>query len=180
VGSLAALAAALVTGLAAIAIGAQIVGHGEHIVSWNRVHFSGIICTVCGAFFSSVVGGWVAGKITGYTAPETTMLHGAVVWLVTVPLILLFTALGAGGFLGGWYTGLAGTPIWSTAAAALPPADAAVIVRNNALGALTALIIGLIGSVLGGWMASGQPMVIRWGNAPSEKQSAGSAVIHEV
>jgi len=31
-------------------------------------------------------------------------------------------------------------------------------VRNSALGAVTALLLGLIGSVIGGWAASGEPM----------------------
>jgi uncharacterized membrane protein YeaQ/YmgE (transglycosylase-associated protein family) len=31
-------------------------------------------------------------------------------------------------------------------------------IRNGALGAVTALLLGLIGSVVGGWMASGEPM----------------------
>jgi len=172
VGSLAALATALILGLASIAVGAQIVGQGEHVVSWNRVNFGGIICTVCGAFFSYVVGGWVAGKITGDTRPETTMLHGAVAWLVTIPLILMFTALGAGGYFGAWYPGLAGTPTWSTATSSLPASDAAAIVRNNALGALTALLLGLIGSVLGGWMASGQHMMFGWNAHQSDHNVA--------
>lgn len=30
--------------------------------------------------------------------------------------------------------------------------------RNSALGAVTALLLGLVGSVIGGWMASGEPM----------------------
>jgi len=30
--------------------------------------------------------------------------------------------------------------------------------RNSALGALTALLLGLVGSALGGWLASGEPM----------------------
>ena len=33
-------------------------------------------------------------------------------------------------------------------------------VRNSALGAVTALLLGLIGSVLGGWMACGEPMSV--------------------
>jgi hypothetical protein len=33
-----------------------------------------------------------------------------------------------------------------------------VAVRNNALATAVALLIGLIGAVLGGWMASGEPM----------------------
>jgi uncharacterized membrane protein YeaQ/YmgE (transglycosylase-associated protein family) len=36
--------------------------------------------------------------------------------------------------------------------------QAAFIARNGALGALTALLVGLVGSVIGGWMASGEPM----------------------
>jgi len=35
-GGLAALAVALVTGLASLSVGAQIVGHGEQVVSWNK------------------------------------------------------------------------------------------------------------------------------------------------
>jgi hypothetical protein len=31
-------------------------------------------------------------------------------------------------------------------------------IRNSALGAITALLLGLVGSVAGGWMASGEPM----------------------
>ena len=34
--------------------------------------------------------------------------------------------------------------------------------RNSALGAVTALLIGLIGSVIGGWMASGEPMTFTY------------------
>jgi hypothetical protein len=32
------------------------------------------------------------------------------------------------------------------------------VTRNSAIGALTALLLGLMGSVIGGWMASGEPM----------------------
>ena len=38
------------------------------------------------------------------------MLHGAIVWLLAVPLLVAAAAFGAGGFFGGWYGGLAGTP----------------------------------------------------------------------
>jgi hypothetical protein len=36
--------------------------------------------------------------------------------------------------------------------------DTPKVVRNNALGTVTALLLGLVGSVIGGWMASGEPM----------------------
>jgi hypothetical protein len=86
------------------------------------------------------------------------MLHGAIVWLVAVPLLLIAAALGAGGILGAWYGGLAGTPAWVTPGAVTPDPNAAIAARNAALGSITALLISLIGSVLGGWMASGEPM----------------------
>jgi len=172
VGALAALAVALVTGLAGIAVGAQVVGHGENITSWNKVHFGGIIWTVCSAFFSFAVGGWVAGKITGHPRAEPAMLHGAITWLVTVPMLLILAALGAGGYFGAWYTGLAGNPAWVQVQAQAVNPDAYAIVRNNALGALTALILGLIGSVIGSWMASGEPMSLFHDSTQSSTSSA--------
>ncbi|HXS25545.1 MAG TPA: hypothetical protein VN719_15020, partial [Gemmatimonadales bacterium] len=65
--------------------------------------------------------------------------------------------LGAAGHLGGWYAGLSGTPSW-VAAAPTPDPDLAVATRNNAVATTIALLLGLIGSVIGGWMASGEPM----------------------
>jgi hypothetical protein len=163
-GSLAALAIAVIAGLASVAVGAQMVGHGESVTSWHRVQVGGLIWAVCSAFFSFVAGGWVAGKITGHTICEHSMLHAALAWCVSIPFFILITALGAGSYLGGWYGGLAGTPAWVvTNPSTIPAADAYAIVRNNALGALSALVLGLIGSVLGGWMASGQSMIL-WGH----------------
>jgi hypothetical protein len=34
--------------------------------------------------------------------------------------------------------------------------------RNAALGAVTALLLGLVGSVIGGWIASGEPMTLTY------------------
>jgi hypothetical protein len=124
-----------------------------------------------------VVGGWVAGKITGILRSEPAMLHGAIVWLVTVPLLLAFAAMGASSYFGGWYGGLAGQAVWAPppsvpGLATTPPLDpaaraaaekeAARVARNSALGAVTALLLGLVGSVIGGWMASGEPMTFTY------------------
>ena len=93
---------------------------------------------------------------------ETASLHGAVVWVVAVPMLLILAALGAGSYFGSWYGGLAGSPSWvnSVSSAAADP-RAAAIARNSALGAMTALLLGLMGGVLGGWLASGEPMTLR-------------------
>src|SRR6266851_1529466 len=42
------------------------------------------------------------------------------------------------------------------------PLAAAIMARNGALAALTALLLGLVGSVVGGWMASGEPMTFTY------------------
>jgi hypothetical protein len=39
-----------------------------------------------------------------------------------------------------------------------PDPDLAEATRNNALATAVALLLGLMGSVIGGWMASGEPM----------------------
>lgn len=154
---------------------------GEH-----GIKLAAMALSVVGAFLAFALGGWVAGKIAGILRSEPAMLHGAIVWLVAVPFLLFFASMGAGSFFGGWYGGLAGTPAWAaTTPAPEQPAplaanataeqraahEAAVrnweqnnpervgrATRNAALTALTALLLGLIGSVIGGWMASGEPM----------------------
>jgi hypothetical protein len=169
VGTLAAIAVALIIGLIGVAVGMHVLGPSGRVVDWHKFAIGSLIFSVVGAFFAFVVGGWVAGKIAGILHSEPAMLHGAIVWLLAVPFLLVFVGLGAGSYFGSWYGGLAGTPAWVTPAqvAQSPVAseeqkakakEDARAARNSALGAVTALLLGLIGSVLGGWMASGEPM----------------------
>jgi len=190
VGTLAAMTALLLFGLIGVAVGAHVSDPQNRWVDLKKVQIGALIFSVCSAFFSFVIGGWVSGKVAGILRSEPGILHGAIVWLVAVPLLLLFGALGASSLFGGWYAGLAGSP--SGAAASATPFDrpdplgasateaerteyqAAMssyhtkvnqwreetprVTRNTALGTLTALLLGLVGSVLGGWWASGEPM----------------------
>jgi uncharacterized membrane protein YeaQ/YmgE (transglycosylase-associated protein family) len=190
IGSLAALAAVLVIGLIGVALGAHVSTPEHRWVDLRKLSIGALIFSICGAFFSFVIGGWVAGKVAGILRSEPAMLHGAITWLVAVPLLLALCALGAASFFGGWYGGLSGTPAWAPAAslpfdrpealsagatqeeqaqyrAALADYEAKVhqwredtpkVTRNAALGAVTALLLGLVGSVIGGWLASGEPM----------------------
>src|SRR5207245_9217168 len=91
----------------------------------------------------------------------TALRHGGVVWLLTMPMMLRSAALGATGHWGGCYGGLAGSPIWSTAVPAVDP-EAARAFRNTALVTVTALLLGLVGAGLGGWLASGEPMSLTY------------------
>jgi hypothetical protein len=154
VGTLTALAAGLVIGLIGFALGAN---EAANYVDWKKLRLIGVIFSIGGAFFAFVAGGWTAARIAGIRRSEPAMLHGAIVWLVAVPLLLVLAALGGLGHFGGWYGGLAGTPSWVAAAPSVDP-DLATATRNNALATAVALLLGLIGGVLGGWMASGEPM----------------------
>jgi hypothetical protein len=155
VGALSAIAIMTVIGLLSVAFGAYDVGAGGRFGP-QALGVGDLVAAVCGAFFSSVAGGWIASRIAGLRTAEPAMLHGGVVWLVALPLILLLVALGAGGLFGAWYAGLGGTPAWATPP---PPGPrAAQLAREAAGGAATALLIGLVGAVIGGWLGSGESM----------------------
>jgi hypothetical protein len=158
VGALAALATALIIGLVALALGAHKAGPAPGIASWREYGLGALVFSIVGSFFAFVVGGWVAGKVSGWRRTEPAILHGAIAWLVAVPMLVVLAALGTGNMLGGWYGGLGGVPVWATPAGPVADPNAAAAARNAALGAVTALLLGLVGSVLGGWLASGEPM----------------------
>jgi len=194
VGALASTAAVIVFGLIGVALGAHLVGAENRVVDLRKVGVITLAYSVFSSFFACVIGGWVVGKIAGILRSETAMLHGAISWLVTVPLLILLAAMGAGSYFGGWHGSLAGHPAWAapTAAPFEPPASLATnateaeraqfaaaqteyrekmrqwredtprATRNSALGGLVALLMGLVGSVIGGWMASGEPMTLTY------------------
>jgi hypothetical protein len=158
IGALSALAVGLVIGLVGIAIGAH---ETSRFVDWKKIRFIGIVWNVAGSFFAFAVGGWVAARVAGILRSEPAMLHGAVVWLLAVPALLVLGAFGVAGDVGGWYGALSGVPAWATA---VPPADPefARALRNTAVATVAALLIGLMGAVIGGWMASGEPMTFTY------------------
>jgi len=156
VGALSALAVGLIIGLIGYAVGAHQLA-GPRTMAFKNIRMLTMIFNVAGAFFAFVVGGWVAARIAGVRRSEPAMLHGAVAWLVTIPMMLLLGALGATAMYGSWYSGLvAGTPTWATTAPSTPELAAAV--RNSELATVAAMLLGLVGAVIGGWMASGEPM----------------------
>ena len=153
VGALTALAVGLIIGLLGFALGAN---ESARYVDWKKLRLIGAIFSVGGAFFAFVAGGWTAARIAGIRRSEPAILHGAIVWLVALPIFLALAALGVSGHWGTWYGGLSSIPAFNPAAA--PDPDLAVATRNNALATAVALLLGLLGSVIGGWMASGEPM----------------------
>jgi hypothetical protein len=154
VGALTSLAAALVLGLVAAAAGA---GSVRTIASFHRVPVGDLIAAVFVSFLAFVAGGWVCGKISGFRHAEPAMLHGAISWLLALPLLVAALGLGAGSAFGAWYGGLV-TPLGTTPTVPATP-DA---VRHAALAALTAILLGLVGSAIGAWLATGEPMNFRY------------------
>jgi bacteriorhodopsin len=151
VGALASLVAALVFGLLGTALGATSL---EKFSSFTTISRIDVAMVICATFFAFVIGGWAAAKITGARHAERTILHAAIAWLVATPLLVTMLALGAGNAFGGWYGGLVASPLGAAVVAPATPD----VVRNTAIAAITSLLVGLIGSVIGGWMGSGEPM----------------------
>src|SRR5437867_9082172 len=60
---------------------------------------------------------------------------------------------------GGWLGSLAG--FHATPTSVSSATDMAAAMRNTALSNLTGVLVGLMGSVIGGWIASGEPMTDR-------------------
>ena len=123
VGTLSAVALALVFGLVAIALGAHRVG--QPFGTWREVSFLALAFSVFGSFLAFALGGWVAAKVAGIRRSETAMLHGAIVWLVAVPILVVLASMGAGSYFGAWYGGLAGLPPAAAQALAAAPDPAA-------------------------------------------------------
>lgn len=138
--TLAALATGLVIGLIGFAIGAH---QAAEIADWRKVRFISLVFNVGDAFFAFVVGGWVAARLGGFRRAESAVLHAAVMWALTLPLLLLLAALGGTARLGAWYGGLAAAPAWALTAVQDP--RLAELARNTSLATLAALLLGLVG-----------------------------------
>ncbi|HEV3156334.1 MAG TPA: hypothetical protein VGZ00_03210 [Candidatus Baltobacteraceae bacterium] len=157
VGALTSIAAVLVFGLVGTALGITSIEHVRDFSSWKSLTLIDTAAAIFGAFLAFVIGGWVTGKIAGIRRSEPAILHAAISWLLALPLLLVFLSLGAGEAFGGWYGSIIGHSPFGAAGSITPTPEA---IRHGAIAAVTALLLGLIGAVIGGWMACGEPMSI--------------------
>jgi hypothetical protein len=178
-GMLAAIAGLMLCGLTGIALKAHAWGTNQVLSDFKTIGTWSLVCSIFGTFFSFAAAGWIAGQIAGFRKAEPCMLHGACAWLLTVPILAYLAASGAGAMFGGWLSGLSPNhPGWNarpTVSIVADPASAdrsarviateaqiAAAARNTALGVAAALLMGLMGAVLGGWMSSGEPMTFTY------------------
>jgi hypothetical protein len=158
-GAMAAVVATVLFGLIGTAIGAHKAGTEGRITTWSGVGFAGLAFAVISSFFAFVIGAWAAVRVAGIRRSEPAALHGAISWVVAVFVMILIAGL-SGAIFNGWYTSLAPTPAVPAIPGAPVDPNVAIAARNGALAAAAALLMGLIGSVIGAWMASGEPMTV--------------------
>jgi ABC-type Fe3+ transport system permease subunit len=159
IGALAALVTGLIIGLIGYAVGAHEVA-SPRPTDAQKLRMIAVAFNIAGSFFAFVIGGWIAVRIAGMQRAEPAMMHGAIVWLLGVSLIVALAGTGGAHYFGSWYGGLAGP---ATRAAAVPiDPETARIMRNAAFGTVVGLLVGLVGGVLGAWMACGEPMSIAY------------------
>lgn len=161
VGALAGLVAAVLFSLVAVAIGAH-KAVDDRILKWADLGPVTIIVSVFGAFLASVIGAWVAAKMSGARRAEPAILHGVAAWLVSMGIVLLFAALSGANTLGGGYLGGLTPPGAPVPAGAPVDPNTAIAIRNAAVGSILGILIGLMGAVVGGWFASGEPMNVNY------------------
>lgn len=161
IGAMTAVVAVALFGFMGTAIGAHIAGNEGRITSWNGVGIGAVAFAVFAAFLAFVIGGWVAARISGWPDAPNAALHGALVWVVGIFLLLTLSAFGAQ-FFAGWYASVAPAPMAAPVQPGQPvDPNVAESARNGALAAVTAMLVGLMGAVIGGWMASNEPMTFR-------------------
>jgi hypothetical protein len=161
VGALAGLVAAVLFSLIAVAVGAH-KAVDDRILKWADLGPVTIIFSVLGAFFASLIGAWVAAKMSGARRAEPAILHGVAAWLVIMGIVLLFSALSGANTLGGGYLGGLTPPGAPAPTGAPVDPNTALAIRNAAVGSILGILIGLMGAVVGGWFASGEPMNVNY------------------
>src|SRR2546426_4475731 len=145
-GALSALAVGLVIGLIGFWVGAHEVSKAA---TWKNVRLITLIFNIGGAFFAFVVGGWVAARIAGFRRAEPAVLHGAIAWLVTLPILMLLAATGTLASYGGGLGSPAGLHPPPTAGSSAT--DMAAALRQNAPSNFNRGPGGPVGSGVGGW-----------------------------
>src|SRR5438309_7596246 len=157
VGALASVVAVVLFGGMGTAVGSWKAGNEGRVTDFSGIGRVAVAYAVFASFFAFVIGGWVTARIAGIRRAEPAILHAAIAFLVATVVLLTLASFG-GAVFNGWYVGLAPAPAVPTPAG--PPIDPSVAkaAAAGAAAAAVAILPGLVGSVVGGWMGSGERM----------------------
>ena len=157
VGALAMLIAAVLFSFIATAVGAQ-KAVDARAFKWAELPLATIVFSVFGAFLASAIGAWIAARMSGARLAEPAILHGAAAWLVVMTVVITLAALAGAHSLAGGYLGNMTPPGAPAPTGQAVDPNAAIAIRNSAVGSILGILIGLMGATVGGWFASGEPM----------------------
>jgi hypothetical protein len=155
VGAFTMLVAAVLFSFIATAVGAQ-KAVDARVLKWADVPFVTIAFSVFGAFLASAIGAWVAARMSGARLAEPAILHGVAAWLLLMAIVITLAALAGAHSLAGGYLGNMTPPGAPAPAGSAVDPNAAIAIRNAAIGSVLGILIGLMGSVVGAWIASGE------------------------
>lgn len=155
VGALSMLIAAVLFSFIATAVGAQ-KAVDARVLKFADIPVVTIVFSVFGAFLASAIGAWVAGRMSGARLAEPAILHGVAAWLVVMAIVITLAALAGAHSFGGGYLGNFTPPGAPAPTGGAVDPNAAIAIRNAAVGSTLGILIGLMGAVVGAWIASGE------------------------
>src|SRR5881396_1437779 len=156
VGALASVVAVVLFGIIGTAVGSWKAGNEGRVTDFSGIGRVAVAYAVFASFLAFVIGGWVTARIAGIRRAEPAILHAAIAFLIATVLLLAMASFG-GAVFNGWYAGLAPSPAVPTQAGPVDP-SVAKAAAAGATAAAVAILLGLLGSVIGGWMGSGERM----------------------
>ena len=157
VGALASVVAVVLFGVIGTAVGSWKAGSEGRVTDFSGIGRVAVAYAVFASFLAFVIGGWVTARIAGIRRAEPAILHAAIAFLVATVVLLAMASFG-GAVFNGWYAGLAPSPAVPSQPGAPVDPNAAKAATAGATAAAVAILLGLIGSVVGGWLGSGERM----------------------
>jgi hypothetical protein len=157
VGALASVVAVVLLGVIGTAVGSWKAGNEGRVTDFSGIGRVAVAYAVFASFLAFVIGGWITARIAGIRRAEPAILHAAIAFLVATVVLIAMASFG-GAVFNGWYVGLAPSPAVPTPTGQPVDPNAAKAAAAGATAAAVAILLGLAGSVVGGWMGSGERM----------------------
>jgi len=170
VGALASVVAVVLFGIIGTAVGSWKAGNEGRITDFSGIGRAAVAYAVFASFLAFVIGGWVTARIAGMRRAEPAILHAAIAFLIATVLLLAMASFG-GAVFSGWYAGLAPSSAAPTGTGQPIDPNAAKAAAAGATAAAVAILLGLAGSVVGGWMGSGERMDFSFYNRERSRRS---------